>query len=207
MRRESHVRFCEGPGVRFPRATRLVMGFVRKQDAECVLALLRERMAAFGLVLHPDKTRLVPFRPPDRGHRGGNGPGTFDFLGFTLYWMKTRKGGWRLGMRTRKACMHRAIKAIGDWCRSHRHEPLKQQHASLKRRLDGHYDYFGVNGNITSLDRLLHLTVRIWHKWLTRRSQRGRRLRWARFKDLLKVFPLPTPSVFRVRSLTMGPLS
>jgi RNA-directed DNA polymerase len=175
-----------------------VIGFVSKQDAERVLQMLHERMTSYGLALHPEKTRLLPFKRPTRNQQDGKGPGTFDFLGFTLYWVKTRRGDWRLTMKTRKARFQRAIKAIGEWCRSHRHDSLKEQHAALSKRLQGHFNYFGVNGNVASLDRLLYWAERIWLKWLRRRSQRGRRLTWERFRDLLKVFPLPTPSV-RVR--------
>ena len=64
MRRESHVRFCQGGGVRFPSATRLVIGFEHEEDARRVVAVLGKRLARFGLTLHPDKTRLLPFRRP-----------------------------------------------------------------------------------------------------------------------------------------------
>lgn len=185
---EAHARL-----IRY--ADDFVMGFASKQDAERVMQMLHERMTAYGLTLHPEKTRLVPFKRPSRGQRAGKGPGTFDFLGFTLLWVRTRRGDWRLTMKTRKARFQRAVKAIGEWCRRHRHDPLKEQHAALSRRLQGHFNYFGVNGNVASLGRLLYWTERIWIKWLRRRSQRARHLTWERFRDWLKVFPLPTPSV------------
>jgi len=171
-----------------------VMGFKSKEDAECVMVMLTQRMADFGLTLHPDKTRLVAFGRPDRNRPGDEGPETFDFLGFTLYWRRTRKGKWLPGMKTRKARLQRALKALGEHCRSHRHDSLKEQHASLKRRIQGHLNYFGVNGNTRAISHLVHETERIWHKWLNRRSQR-KRLNWKRFKDLLKVFPLPEPRI------------
>ena len=91
MRRELHVRFCEGPGVRFPRATRLVALFASKRDAERFLAVLPKRFGKYGLTLHPDKTRMVPFRRPDRVDHDDDRPGTFNFLGFTHYWGLSRK--------------------------------------------------------------------------------------------------------------------
>ena len=127
MRREFHVRFCEGLGVRFPRATRLVIGFERQDDAPRVMAVLGKRFGRFGLTLHPDKTRLVPFRRPPAWQRGGKGPATFDFLGFTMFWRRTRSGGWALGMKTRKASLRKAITAIYEWCRRHRHLSRKEQ--------------------------------------------------------------------------------
>jgi RNA-directed DNA polymerase len=171
-----------------------VMGFKSKRDAERVMEMLSQRMAAFGLTLHPDKTRLVAFGRPDRNRPGDKGPETFDFLGFTLYWRRTRKGKWSPGMKTRKARLQRALKALSEHCRGHRHDSLKEQHASLKRRIQGHLNYFGVNGTMRAISCLVEEAESVWHKWLNRRSQR-KRLNWKRFKDLLKVFPLPEPRI------------
>jgi RNA-directed DNA polymerase len=77
-----------------------VIGFERREDAQRVMALLHERMASFGLTLHPDKTRLLPFRRPPAGQRSGKGPATFDFLGFTLYWGRARSGRWCMWCKT-----------------------------------------------------------------------------------------------------------
>jgi group II intron reverse transcriptase/maturase len=172
----------------------LVIGFERREDAEMVMAMLHERMAAYGLRLHPEKTQLVPFSRPTSRQQGGKGPGTFDFLGFTLLWRKTRNGAWGQNFRTREARLQKAIVAITDFCRSHRHESVKEQHASLCRRINGHFNYFGVNGNIASLARLVRAATRAWLKWLRRRSNRTR-LNWQRFGDLLRAFPLPRPCV------------
>ena len=172
-----------------------VMGFESRQDAERVLRVLHLRMAKYGLTLHPEKTRLIPFARPRSGENGSSA-GTFDFLGFTMYWCKTRRGGWRLGMKTRKARLRKAITAIRTYCRRQRHRPRKEQHAALVRRIAGHYRYFGVNGNIRSLQRLLHEVKREWLKWLRRRSQRGQRLTWERFNAYLSAFPLPTPKIY-----------
>jgi group II intron reverse transcriptase/maturase len=133
----------------------LVIGFEREDDAKRVMAVLGHRFERFGLRLHPDKTRLLPFTRPPMGQTKGKGPATFDFLGFTLYWGRTRRGRWVPAFKTRKARLRRAITAVSDWCRSHRHLPVKQQHAALVRRINGHCNYFGVNGNSRSLAKLL----------------------------------------------------
>lgn len=175
-----------------------VIGFERPEDARRVLEVLHKRMARYGLTLHPEKTRLIPFarpRSPRSGENGRSGPGTFDFLGFTMYWCRTRRGGWRLGMKTRKARVQRILVTLGDWCRRHRHLPLKDQHAALSRCLRGHYQYFGVNGNARSLRTVKHRAERIWLKWLQRRSQRGKRLNWQRFAAYLSAHPLPPPRI------------
>jgi RNA-directed DNA polymerase len=179
------VRYCDD----------FVIGFARREDAEKVLQMLYERMSAYGLTLHPDKTRLIDFQRPRLEGKQRKGAGTFDFLGFTVYWQRTRRGRWRPGMKTRKARLGKAIKALGDWCRRHTHQPLKEQHASLSRRIQGHFNYFGVNGNIRSLVYLLSEAERVWFRHLRRRSQRGNRLTWARFRPYLRAFPLPHPQI------------
>jgi hypothetical protein len=171
-----------------------IIGFEHREDAERVMAVLGKRMQRYGLSLHPDKTRLLPFGRPAEGQQRGGGPATFDFLGFTLYWRQSRKGRWRLACKTRRARLGRAIRAAYDWCRSHRHRPLAEQHAALVSRLQGHFNYFGVNGNIQSLKDLLYHAKRAWFKWLRRRSQRWR-LNWKRFAGLLRAYPLPFPRV------------
>ena len=157
-------------------------------------AVLEKRLGRFGLTLHPDKTRLLPFWRPPKAEQSGKGPATFDFLGFTFYWARSRKGHWRMWCKTRRASLRRAKKAIYDWCRRHRHQPVEAQHAALGRRLRGHFNYFGVSGNFPSLLRLVEATKRAWYKWLCRRSQR-KRLNWERFTDLLRQRPLPRPRI------------
>ncbi len=178
------IRYCDD----------FIIGFEREDDARRVQAVLDKRMGRYGLTLHPDKTRLVPFWCPPQVQQQGQGPATFDFLGFTLYWRRTRTGHWRMGCKTRRASLRRAKKALYDWCRRHRHQPVEAQHAALGRRLRGHFNYFGVSGNFPSLLRLVEATKRAWYKWLCRRSQR-KRLNWERFTDLLRQMPLPRPRI------------
>jgi group II intron reverse transcriptase/maturase len=172
----------------------LVIGFEREDDANRVMAVIGRRFERFGLRLHPDKTRLLPFARPPSGQAGGKGPATFDFLGFTVYWRCTRRGRWVPAFKTRQARLRRAIMAVADWCRCHRHLPVKQQHAALVQRIRGHCNYFGVNGNARSMALLIRHAEKAWRKWLGRRSQRAR-MTWKRFKDLLRDFPLPRPTI------------
>jgi RNA-directed DNA polymerase len=171
-----------------------VIGFEREDDAKRVMDVLGRRFEKFGLRLHPDKTHLLPFARPSRGQTSGKGPVTFDFLGFTQYWRRTRTGFWVPALKTRKARLRRAFTAVADWCRRHRHLPVKEQHAGLVRRIDGHCNYFGVNGNARSMAMLIRHSERAWRKWLGRRSQRAR-MTWTRFHDLLRSFPLPRPTI------------
>jgi len=171
-----------------------VLGFEHEQDARRVWAVIGKRFERFGLKLHPDKTRLLPFRRPDNWYRGSKGPGTFDFLGFTVHWKRGKAGYWRLATTTRKARLARTIQAIGDWCRCHRHDPVRDQHAALCCRLTGHYGYFGVNGNFHRLRQVLRATRYLWRKWLRRRSNRTR-MTYRRFRQMLLTYPLPAPRV------------
>jgi group II intron reverse transcriptase/maturase len=161
-------------------------------DAERVYRVLGERMKKYGLALHPEKTQLLRFQPPTDG--GGKGSATFDFLGFTLHWQRTLRGKWRLGCRTRRARLQRAIQRAADWCRRYRHLPVKDQRDMLSRKLVGHYNYFGVNGNLAALRKLAFQVTRTWRKWLDRRSQNAR-MNWKRFQELLLVHPLPVPRI------------
>jgi RNA-directed DNA polymerase len=167
-----------------------VFGFERQDDAERVQAVLSQRMERFGLTLHPEKTRLLDFRRPSRSRGAGRSPTSFDFLGFCWYYRRTRQGSWAVACKTRRARLARAIQRVYAWCRENRHLPVRQQHAKLVRRVQGHINYFGVNGNIASLKRFVHQARRSWYKWLNRRSQRAR-LNWERFEDLLEALPLP----------------
>ena len=176
------------------KADDFVVCFERRDDAERVRKVLPQRMQRQGLTLHPDKTRLVSFQRPSPEQQDGKGPAPFDFLGFTRYWRRTRWGRWRLACKTRRARLGRAIQAVSAWCRGQRHEAVAVQHAGLRSRLQGHYNYFGVNGNLKSLACLLWHARRAWYKWLNRRSQRTR-WTWERFLDLLRNVPLPNPRV------------
>jgi len=171
-----------------------VIGFERQDDADRVMQVIGKRMGKYGLTLHPEKTRLFSFGRPRDGRKEGKGPATFDFLGFTMYWRRGKRGVWALAFKTRTARLRRAIQAVKDFCRSHRHESIPEQHVALCRRIQGHFNYFGVNYNTESLERLLWATVVAWHKWLNRRSQRAR-MTWKRFEELLKDFPLPRPTI------------
>src|SRR5271166_119276 len=108
-----------------------VICFEHREDAERVMKVLPLRLQRYGLTLHPDKTRLLPFLRPEQKQQGGKGRATFDFLGYTLYWRRTRWGRWRLACKTRCARLGRAIRTVYAWCRSHRHEEVEVQHAAL----------------------------------------------------------------------------
>ena len=137
----------------------------------------------------------MPFRRPSRGAGPGEqGPGTFDFLGFTHYWGVSRKGNHVVKRSTAKDRFSRTLHRITEWCRTHRHDDVRAQHRALVSKLRGHYAYFGITPNSAALARLLYEVRRIWRKWLSRRSQRSY-LNWQQMQALLDRFPLPQPRI------------
>jgi RNA-directed DNA polymerase len=181
-----------------------VIGFTSEADARRVLEVLPKRFGRYGLTIHPDKTRLVPFRSPASSAGGSSGKGsssgTFDLLGSTHFWGRSRKGTWVVKRRTAASRFRRAIGKIAAWCRSHRHMPIPAQHQTLCQKLHGHFGYFGITGNVEALRRFRDAVTCLWRKWLARRRRRAS-FSWTRFPLLLKRYPLPvavaSPSVCR----------
>ena len=176
-----------------------VIGFTREDDARRVLEVLPKRFGKYGLTLHPDKTRLVPFhRPPYAaragGRPGGPKPGTFDLLGFTHYWGRSRNGHWVVQRKTASKRLSRAVKEIATWCRRNRHQPVGEQHRTLSHKVRGHYAYYGITGNARALQWFLCAVHRAWRKWLDRRNRR-REMTWDRFQRLLQRYSLPPPRI------------
>jgi len=178
----------------------MVFFFELEDDAKRVFDVLPRRFGKYGLTLHPEKTRMVKFirpprNPPKRvGDQGVVKPDTFDFLGFTHYWGRSRAGNTVVKQRTAKDRFSRALRRVKDWCRQHRHDPLRVQQQGLARKLRGHYAYFGITANFAAIQRLLHEVQRTWRKWLSTRSRDGR-LSWQRMTAILERFPLPAPRI------------
>lgn len=174
-----------------------VLVFSSESDARRVLEVLPKRFGKYGLRLHPKKTTLVRFvRPPGRDDGGPSGRRSFDFLGFTHYWARSRKGSWVVKKKTASDRFTRTLKRFSDWCRRHRHDPVIDQHRQISRSLRGFDAYFGVSGNYPALRRLRHEVGRIWRKWLDRRGGRVG-MKWDRFELLLVRYPLPKPTLYR----------
>jgi hypothetical protein len=180
------VRFCDD----------FVMLFAHREDAERVLAVLGKRLGRFGLQLHPEKTRLVDFRPRRAPTRSAAEtlPTTFVFLGLVHVWGTSLKGNRVVRQYTAKERFARALKVFSAQCRRMMHWPVKVQHDRLSRMLNGHYAYFGITGNRRRLARLHYHVRRLWRRWLSRRSSRSY-LTWERFVQLLQRFALPAPQI------------
>ncbi len=166
-----------------------ITGFQHRSEAEQFLQELRERLAEYGLELHPDKTRLIEFgrfAAANRAKRGEGKPETFDFLGFTHICAKTRKGN-RFTIR-RKTSAKRLIKkmqSIADELMAKRHDPVIEQAKWLRSAVAGHINYYAVPGNKQSVDAYRTQAIRAWLRALRRRSQQARRLGWEKFGPMV----------------------
>lgn len=175
-----------------------VIGCEFESDARRVLGVLGKRLAKYGLSLHPDKTRLVQFQRPRRGQPESAGNGTFDFLGFTHYWGRSRRGFWVIKRRTARKRLQRSMLAISQWCRRYRHEPMALQCKKLGQKLRGHYGYYGIVGNFGALEVVYQHTRQVWRKWLSRRSWKSS-VSWEKFMKLEKIFVLPRPRIVHAK--------
>jgi RNA-directed DNA polymerase len=176
-----------------------VILFRHEADARRVMEVLPKRFGKYGLTLHPDKTRLIPFRRPPYKVAGGKDdqndrPGTFDLLGFTHYWGRTWRGGWMVMRQTASKRLSRAVQSIAQWCRDNRHRTIREQHAILSQKVRGHYAYYGITNNMRMLQGFLCAVHRAWRKWLSRRN-RQRDMNWDRFNRLLERYGLPSPRI------------
>lgn len=197
MSGDVHVRICERPGVRLPRATRLIVGFEHRHEAERFLAELRVRLAKFQLELHADKTRLLAFgrfaHQRRRKRRQSGSPETFNFLGFTHICSVTREGNYALVRHTMRGRLTGKLRTIGVELRRRRHEPIPAQGRWLSSVLRGHFNYYAVPTNIKALDTFRLAVTQRWYRSLRRRSQRCR-LNWLRM-DALATRWLPRPQI------------
>ena len=173
------------------------MGFQYEQDARAMRTALAERLAKFGLELHPDKTRVIRFgrfAHRDSHKDGRSRPETFDFLGFTHIIALDPDGKTRLIRRTSRKKRKAKLASLREQMHARRHEPPRQQCAWLTSVLCGHYGYYGVPSNFSALASFYSQVRRSWHRSLQRRSQRAS---WSR-QGLEKFdarFPLPRPRI------------
>jgi RNA-directed DNA polymerase len=174
-----------------------VLGFEHREDAERFLKDLHDRLAQFGLSLHPDKTRLIEFGKDaidERNQRGEGKPETFDFLGFTHYCTRKRDGtGFKLGRKTQAKRKRAKLKAIKDTLRKHMHATIGEQGRWLAAVLRGYFAYFAVPTNGASLSAFRQQVKERWLRVLRRRSQQ-RHLTWSGVQKFVDRH-LPVPRV------------
>ncbi|KPL23740.1 MAG: hypothetical protein AMJ75_05470 [Phycisphaerae bacterium SM1_79] len=166
-------------------------------DAKYIEQAMRERFVKFDLELHTDKTRVIHVgrRALDKSRRDKHLPQSFDFLGFTHYWGKSRRGNWILCRKTSSKRFRRACKDLAAWLKIIRSSAkLKEWWPILQAKLRGHYQYYGISGNGRSICRYRDVTEQLVFKWLNRRCQKVS-FDWSGFRAYLKHYPLPKPHI------------
>ena len=170
-----------------------IIGCELESDAKRLMDVLPKRFNEYALALHAEKTAVIDFRRPPSTVKG-KGKGTFDFLGFTFYWSKSRRGYWVIKKKTAAKRLSRFVKGLWQWCRENRHEPIKEQYRTLCSKLRGYYQYFGVRSNYKALAVVFKCAEKAWRFWLSRRSHKGG-ISWRKFEKIRASFPLPKPRI------------
>ena len=159
---------------------------------------MRSRFTKFSLELHPEKTRVIAFQRVKQNLSHGKNlvSRSFDFLGFTHYWGKSRKGRPILCRKTSSKRFRRACKELSAWLRNMRcSAKLKEWWPTLLAKLRGHYQYYGISGNSNAIWRYRDITEQLVFKWLNRRSQKIS-FTWPEFRQYLRHYPLPKPRIY-----------
>jgi group II intron reverse transcriptase/maturase len=170
-----------------------IIGCELESDAKRIMEVLPKRFNRFGLALHPEKTTVIPFKKPNSKEEGKR-QGTFDFLGFTFYWSKSRRGYWVIKKKTAKKRLARFMKGLWHWCRENRHEPIMEQYKELCAKLRGYYQYYGLRSNYTALEVVYKHAEAAWRFWLSRRSHKGG-ISWEKFEAIRSSHPFPKPRI------------
>lgn len=180
-----------------------VIGIEHEEDARRVQEVLPKRFERYGLTLHPEKTRLVAFAPPQPGKKDKEPPeqsgpgsgGSFDFLGFTHRWKRSKKGTPVMQHGTSSKRLTRALKSLRQWLAENLHEPIREQWKTLRSKVQGHYNYYGVRGNSRAIQGYSYQAQREWFRSLNRRGG-AKALTWERFRNWLReIMPWPEPRV------------
>jgi len=183
--------------VRFPCATRLVIGCQYEWEARRILAELKERLKKFGLEVSEEKTRIVEFGrfAQECAEKRGKKAGTVEFLGFTHFCAKGRNGLFVVGRRTSGKKFRKALKAITGWLKRIRNRmPLADWWRILGWKLQGHYQYYGITGNGRRLYQFYQRVLWVAYTWWNRRSQKRSGSRIA-FMKMLWRHRLPLPRI------------
>jgi RNA-directed DNA polymerase len=169
-----------------------------ERDARMILKLLTARLQEYGLELSSEKTRLIELGryAEERSRRKGKKPDTFDFLGFTHFVTRSRRGGFKVGRRTAKGKYQSNLKRLNHWVKVNRNRlAVDELWKLLGIKLRGYYRYYGVSDNYESLARYSYQVNRLVFKWMNRRSQRPS-FSWDSFNRYLEKYPLPKPKIY-----------
>ena len=187
--------YCQGEVWMTRYADDIVFCFQYERDVENFYKALKKRLAKFELQLSEEKTKILEFgrfAERDAKRKGESKPGTFDFLGFTHYCGRSRKGRFKLKWKTARKKFREKINIFKEWIKESRHLPLSKIWQKVNQKLKGHYQYYGVSDNWDNLLRFKDEITKLLYKWLNKRSQRNSLTR-EEFIDLLNIYPLKNP--------------
>ena len=184
---------CKGQVELFRYADDGVICCQYAHDAERIVRALGKRLAKYKLKLNKEKTRIVSFSK--RAYRQGDKQGSFDFLGFTFHWGKSRRGAAIPKLQSSGKRLRGKLSRVNQWARSVRNRyKLRDIWRTFCAKLRGHIQYYGVSFNLAYVRKFLHEATRILFKWLNRRSQR-RSFNWEKFRLFMQANPLPKTRV------------
>lgn len=175
-----------------------VVCFQKEEEARAFGEMLKERLAKFGLRISERKSRIIAFGRYvwQKSQREGKKVATFDFLGFTHYCDKTRKGTFKLGHKTASQKFRQKAKELNGWLKRIRNwVKLDDWWRVLQQKLAGHYRYYGISGNYPALKRFYWLAIKLAYKWINRRSQK-QSMSFAKYLRFLTYHPLPKPKIY-----------
>lgn len=184
--------------MKFPGATHLVCCFQYEHEAKQFYKALIERLGKFNLEIAQDKTRIIPFGRNAVHYCRRNGkrkPDTFDFLGFTHYCSKSRKGWFRVKRKTSRKKFRHSLYRCKLWLKENLNTPTKRVMKILCLKLMGYYRYYSITDNSLAVDNFRDKVRRMLFKWFNRRSQR-KTFNWVKYVLFLKQHPLPRPKVY-----------
>ena len=169
-----------------------------KKEAHEIRQKLGERLEKFGLELSTEKTQVIEFGrySVENARERGERPSTFDFLGFTHYSGKSQRGHFKVGRTTSRKRLKKKLKEMKQWLKSVRNQlPTNEWWKTLRAKLRGHYQYYGVSGNYRGIAQYRYLVMKYVFKWINRRSQK-RSMNWTQFNNYLRRYPLPKLKIY-----------
>jgi RNA-directed DNA polymerase len=191
--REYPVRVCESLRVRFPHSTRLIVSFEDENDCMEFKVLLKARLSQFELKINDSKTRVTKLGPPKVGGRDGNRRRHVSLIGFKIFLAKMRSGNRaKIVYKTNGKKISQSLTLIKERLWKMMHLPVELQGRYLNSVLRGHFNYFGMPGNGSSLARFRSMVIALWRRMLSRRSQVSK-VSWIEMDELqtrLKIVPL-----------------
>jgi len=167
--------------------------FEYKEEAESFYRILVKRLERFGLEVAEEKTRIIAFgkRAADECKRQGKSkPDTFDFLGFTHYCGKSMKGWYRVKRKTSAKKFRNSLVRTKEWLHKNLTTPTREVAKELAKKLEGHYQYYGITDNSRMLDNYYNCVRTLMFRWFCRKSQKTG-MNWSKFQQYMKRNPLP----------------